>query len=110
MLFWHFPKREEGFGASCPLARIEYLRNFACSHQVRFGMRRIAPEPAVSALVPTDVCDRQEDVSGECDRVWQKHDDVNLVRRYLIVACIDLHSLKVVELLKIVCQQKSRLR
>ncbi len=47
-------------------------------------MRRIAPESAVSALVPADVCDRQEDVSGECDRVWQEHDGVNLVRWYLI--------------------------
>ena len=75
----HFPKREEGFGASCPLARIEYLRNFACSHQVRFGMRWIAPESAVPAPVPADVCDRQEDVSGECDSVWQEHDNVNLV-------------------------------
>jgi len=44
----------------------------------------ITPESAVFALVPADVCDRQEDVSGECDSVWQEHDDVNLVRWYLI--------------------------
>ena len=90
MFLWHLPKREEGFGASCPPALIEYLRDFAYGHQIRFGMRWIAPEPAVPALVPADVCDRQEDVSGECDRVWQEHDDVNLVRRYLI-AIVAVH-------------------
>jgi hypothetical protein len=35
---------------------------------------------------------------------------VNLVRWYLIVARTDLHSLKVAELIKSVCQQKPRLR
>jgi len=55
-------------------------------------MRRITPESAVPALVPADVCDRQEDVSGECDSVWQEPDDVNLVRCYLIAIVVAFSS------------------
>ena len=52
----------------------------------------ITPESAVFALVPADICDRQEDVSGECDSVWQEHDDVNLARWYLIaIVVVHIH-------------------
>ncbi len=69
-------------------------------------MQGVAPEFAVTALVTADVYDRQEDIVGGCDKVW--HSGVNVVRRYLIVARIDLHSLKIDELIKIRCEQKNR--